>query len=168
MATKLPRVLPNVLFDSKNDRNRQFKAEFASDQKHQLEGDFNNYFDTYFAEGYTLDSMSFVTPDVMQAMIAADEYDIEIVEDNLLLYGPMAAALAQLDEMSRKIAAIKRTLAVTTADYHDDRLPGEAGSVTVTPQGMFLKQRKVHLTFGIIVIIVYVVVNIASSVINHH
>jgi hypothetical protein len=161
MAVELPRVLPNVLFDSKLDRRRQFKAVFAADQRHELEGDFNNYFDTYFAEGYTVDSLSFITPDVMQAMIAADDYDIEIVGNHLLLYGPVLEAAAQLQEMSQKLVAIKQALQVTAADYRDDRLPAAMAAQTVTAQGMFLKQRKVRLTVGTIVIIIYVIVRLA-------
>jgi hypothetical protein len=168
MAAELPRVLPNVLFASRQDGSRQFKAKFAADQRHQLEGDFNDYFDTYFAEGYTIDSMSFITPDVMQALVAADKYDIEIVSNALLLYGPMSEADAQLQEMSRLIAAIKQTLLVTVADYRDERLPEDIGSQTVTAQGMFLKQRQVHFTVGAAVVIIYVLVRIGLAVFAHH
>jgi hypothetical protein len=144
MSAQLPRIMPNVFFDSKSERGRQFKAQFAADQRHSLEGDFDQYFDTYFAEGYTIDALSFITPDVMLALRDAAAYDIEIVGDRVLLYGPMYVDATQLDDMAAKLAAIQTQLAENVNTYRDDRLPVDLGRQTVTPLGMSLQRPRLN------------------------
>jgi hypothetical protein len=141
LVTKLPRILPNVFFDSKSQGGRQYKAKFDKDQRHSLEGDFDTYFDTYFAEGYTIDSMSFITPDVMQALEDAHDYDIEIIGDRLLMYGPVYVDASKVTNGAAKLQAILNTLQVTARAYEDERLPGSAGRQTVTPTGLQLRRK---------------------------
>lgn len=143
LVTQLPRVLPNVFFDSKTEDGRKYKAKFTADQRRQLEGDFDQYFDTYFAEGYTIDSMSFITPDVMQAMEAASSYDIEIIGDRLLLYGPVYLEATNIQNGAAKLLAILKTLQITAQAYRDERLSGAAAAQTVTPAGMQLRRKGV-------------------------
>jgi len=164
LVTKLPRILPNVFFDSKTQRGRQYKSKFTGDQRHSLEGNFDNYFDTYFAEGYTIDDMSFVTPDVMQALIAASDYDIEIVQDRLLMYGPVYVDANMVNDGATKLIEILRTLKITAAAYRDSRLPGAAAAQAVTPQGMFLRRKKAAIWPTIIFITVYIIVRIVAEI----
>lgn len=140
MAARLPRVMPNVFFDSKAERGRQFKAQFAANQRHSLEGDFDQYFDTYFVEGYTIDSLSFITPDVMLALEAASVYDIEIIDDQVLLYGPVYVDATRLDDMAAKLLAIQAQLAENARTYRDERLPAAEGRQTVALIGMVLRR----------------------------
>jgi hypothetical protein len=155
MSAKLPRIMPNVFFDSKSERGRQFKTKFAADQRHSLEGDFDQYFDTYFPTDYTIDSLSFITPDVMLALRDAAEYDIEIVQDRVLLYGPVYVDAAQLDDMAAKLMAIQAQLAENARTYRDDRLPGEAGRQTVTPLGMSLQRPRANKLVATLVFLVF-------------
>ncbi len=164
LVAKLPRVLPNVFFDSKSLKGgRRYKETFAKDQRHSLEGNFDTYFDTYFAEGYTIDSMSFITPDVMVALEGASDYDIEIVGDHLLMYGPVYVDANKITEGANKLQAILKTLQVTASAYDDTRLPGNAGRQTVTSQGLQLK-RKANLAWvSIVFVVLYLILQVVLS-----
>jgi hypothetical protein len=168
VAVTLPRILPNVLFDSKRDRGHQFKALFSMDQIHVLEGNFSEYFTTYFAEEYAIDSMSFITPEVMEALIEAADYDIEIVGNQLLLYGLLYEPDLQITDMASKAEAINKKLMNNITVYRDDRLPAAVGAQTVTPTGMFLKRRGAHVTIGAILVVLYIILKLASIVTSNH
>lgn len=163
MAAKLPRVMPNVFFDSKTGRGRQFKAQFVKQQRHSLEGNFDQYFDTYFSQGYTIDSLSFITPDVMEALIAASEYDIEIVGDQVLFYGPIYTDAARLDGMASKLLLVQSELAHNAQTYRDDRMPWAQRATGVTPQGMFLARRRQPLWPALIAVLVFLLIRIVIS-----
>jgi|GEM_PF-1587640 len=167
LVTKLPRVLPNVFFDSKTEDGRKYKSKFVADQLHGLEGDFDEYFDTYFAEDYTIDSMSFVTPDVMLALEDACDYDIEITGDRLLLYGPVYLDAASIQDGADKLLAILKTLQVTGKAYRDNRLPGAAAAQTVTPLGMQLKRKRASQWASLAVLIGYGLFVIIRMIIAH-
>ena len=160
MKTQLARPMPNVFFDSKQARHRQFRFVFQHKQIHHLEGDFDKFFTTYFPENYEIDSMSFITPDVMQALKQAANYDVEIVGDSLFIYGPIYDLETELADMSTKLLAIKKSLAQTTANYHDDRLPEAVGWHQVSSQGSFLKRSKFWTYVNIGVIVVYILIRI--------
>lgn len=65
-------VVPVVLSDS---------------QRIKLEGNFDQYFAVYNLEKHQIDTLTLLTPDVMQLLIEkARGYDIEIVENKLYLY----------------------------------------------------------------------------------
>jgi hypothetical protein len=139
MTTTLPRSLPHIFFDSKKARRRQFRLHFSATQQHSLEGDFDKFFATYFPDGYTIDSMSFIAPDVMWAMRDARDYDIEIYGNRLFLYGPLYNPDAQLADMSTKILAIKKQLITNVVNYRDERLAFAEGRKRVAFEGAKLK-----------------------------
>ncbi len=164
IVAKLPRILPNIFFDSKKQKDGQkYKSTFIKSQRHSLEGDFDNYFETYFAEGYTIDSMSFITPDVMLALENAADYDIEIIGDHLLMYGPVYVDTNKIAEDADKLKAIIKTLSVTAKSYDDTRLPGNVGFQTVSSQGLQLKRKSNIAWVAIIFIVVYAVVRALLS-----
>jgi len=156
MSAQLPRVLPNVFFDSKKARGRQFKTVFKGSQKHSLEGDFDEYFTTYFGEDYKIDSLSFITPEVMVALQEASDYDVEIINNQVMLYGPMFAAELQIPDMSNKLMAVKNKLMNNIVTYRDERLPFVTGRQTVTAEGLVLKRKKNIAWISIIVFIIYI------------
>ena len=158
MAVELPRLMPNVVFDAKNQRGRQFKTIFDEDQLHQLEGNFGKYFDAYFAKDYTIDSLSFITPDVMEALIEAEQYDVEIVGNKLFLYGRLwHDAPAQLQDMSQKIAHIKQELLDNILTYRDERIAYADGRNTVHASGLSLKRRKKIAWATVVAVIIYTI-----------
>jgi hypothetical protein len=91
MRLKLPRKLPHVLLDSKKNNFlmlRNLPGNFSSDQKLQLEGDFNNYFTVYAPTDYQRDVLYFLTPELMAGLIdKGSNYDFEVIDDNLFIYG---------------------------------------------------------------------------------
>ena len=153
MHMKLPRELPNIVFDSNQHQHRQFRMVFESKQHIQLEGNFNKYFATYFGDGYTIDDLSFITPEVMMALIDAKDYDIEIVHGSLLLFGQIwEDPVAQLDDMRYKINIIREKLLNNILTYRDERVPYKEGRKVVARAGMFLESRPISSLFVYIII----------------
>lgn len=163
MMAGLPRALPNVFFDSIKARRRQFRFHFARDQRHSLEGDFDRHFVTYFPADYTIDSMSFISPDVMWALRAASDYDVEIVENCLFLYGPLYDPEAQVTDMAAKITAIKKELLDNITTYRDERLPYAEGRQRVAPLGASLKRSRFWAIVTTVFIILYILAQLAAN-----
>lgn len=139
MSVKLPRRLPNIVFDSLDHQKRQFRIVFDENQRISLEGNFDHYFATYFGNGYIIDDLSFITPEVMEALITAREYDIEIVHDSLLLFGPVSTdPETQLIAMNKALKRIRKKLLNNILTYRDERVPYDAGRRVVARSGMFL------------------------------
>lgn len=139
MTVLLPRKLPNIFFDSRQVRGRQFRFHFSKSQLHQLEGDFDRYFATYFPEDYTIDSMSFISPEVLWALRDAREYDAEIIDDRLFLYADVKDPAFQLPDMQSKIMNIKRHLEKNVRTYRDAHLPVADGRKRVSRVAVWLK-----------------------------
>lgn len=137
---QLPRSLPNLFFDSKHTGSREFKNLFKSSQKHSLEGNFDKHFTTYFHEDYRIDNMSFITPEVMEAILFAREYDIEIYQDRLYLYNELEGMPGQLDDMEQKGKLIRQKLLNNILTYRDERLQYEYGRKMVSLQGVKLRR----------------------------
>jgi hypothetical protein len=163
MSIQLPRILPHVFFDSKHARGRQFRWVFTHDQKHSLEGDFDQYFTTYFPPDYTIDGLSFITPEVMWALRAAGDYDIEIIGDRLYLYAPIYDDENRIQDMADKLLTIKEKLLHNILTYRDQRLPGLEGKTMVAPMGMHLKKsqflKRLAAVFTVLWLIFYLWVN---------
>ncbi len=136
----LPRKLPNIFFDSKKSGGREFGMRFRKTQRHSLEGDFDTYFQTYFHEDYTIDNLSFITPDLMQVLKTAMHYDIEIFEDKLYLYSELEDMPAQLLDMERLGTAIRAKLMRNIEHYRDERIDSQIGRNTVSVHGIRLRQ----------------------------
>ncbi len=164
LAFDLPRKLPNIFFDSKKARRRQFRFHFARQQRHSLEGDFDKYFVTYFPEQYTVDSLSFISPEVMLALRAAHDYDIEIVSDKLFLYGPLYEPQAQLADMLAKGATIKQKLLNNIITYRDHRLPYEEGRQNVSKLGASLQYSKFWKIVAIITFVLYGLAHVVDAI----
>lgn len=167
MTAKLPRKLPNVFFDSKKSRGRQFRLTFTRDQKHSLEGNFDTFFATYFPVQYTIDSMSFISPDVMQALIDASEYDIEIKDDLLCLYGPISTDERDIEAMANKLNVVKKQLLDNILTYRDERLPFGVGRQQVAIQGMSLKKSQFFKWLTIAGLVLYFIVRIAIEILSN-
>jgi hypothetical protein len=137
---QLPRSLPNVFFDSRHTGSREFKNLFKSSQRHSLEGNFDRHFTTYFHEDYRIDNMSFITPEVMEVLLLAKGYDIEIYQDELYLYNELEDMPWQLDDMERKGKLIRQKLLNNILTYRDERLDFEYGRKMVSLQGVKLRR----------------------------
>lgn len=157
ITTKLPRALPNVFFDSLKSRRRQFRFHFSHKQRHSLEGNFDKHFVTYFPQHYTIDSLSFISPDVMEALIAAEDYDIEIVGDRIFMYGPLLDVETQLSDMTSKLAIIRKQLMDNILTYRDERIAFHEGRQRVSVLGATLQRSTLLKQISIILVIIYIV-----------
>lgn len=137
MAVKLPRKLPQVLFDSLKHQKRQFRLVFDQRQALRLEGSFEKHFTTYFPQQYQIDGLSFITPEVMEALVEADDYDFEIASDSLLMFGQLQDdPVAQITDMQQKILRVRDKLLHNILTYRDERLPYAEGRLNVARPGM--------------------------------
>lgn len=150
MGTRLPRKLPHVVFDSLQSRKRQMRFLFDENQRHKLEGDFDQHFASYFPEDYSIDALSFISPDVMQALKEADEYDIEIIDDRLFMFGSMYQPEEQIPDMAAKLMAIKGELLDNILTYRDQRVFGAEGQKQVSIEGARLQKSIWPTVFAII------------------
>lgn len=164
ITAKLPRELPNVFFDSLHARRRQFRFHFSRSQRHSLEGNFDNYFATYFPENYTIDSMSFISPDVMHALIDAADYDIEIIGDRLFLYGALYEPSEQLDDMTYHLNSIKKQLLDNIITYRDERLSFTEGRERVHIQAASLQRSKLVKWVSLGLLTVYLVFRVVMEI----
>lgn len=134
LEIKLPRHLPNMLFDSPKTHRRQFRKLFDRSQVHRLEGSFDEHFTTYFPPYYSIDALSIITPEVMQAMIDADSFDIEISGDRLYLYRPLMP-VNDIPGLIQKGMSIKEKLMNNIETYRDERLDFADGRKGVSTYG---------------------------------
>jgi hypothetical protein len=127
----LQRKLPHILFDSKTAKKRQFRNIYLQAQRVSIQGTFDDVFDTYVPQTYNIDTLSFITPEVMETLVEAREYDIEIIDDRVLLYGPLLGK-EDTEAFAAKGREIARQLNDNIDTYHDDRLKGEERKTNVT------------------------------------
>lgn len=80
-----PRLSPHIFLDSKLN-GAWFP--YHTDQLYQLEGNFNNYFNTFIPKGAEIPSLEILTPDVMQVLVRNNRlYDVEFQGQIITLIG---------------------------------------------------------------------------------
>lgn len=134
---KLIRQVPHIIFDSKSAKRSQFKYLYAQSQRLTLEGNFDQSFDTYVPETYQIDSLSFVSPEVMRALLTAANYDIELVGDRLLCYAPLLD-IAAIEKLQTTGLSLVAHLNDNLDNYKDDRLAHHDRSTKVSIFGRSL------------------------------
>ena len=157
---KLTRAVPHLLFDAKGAKGKQFGRLYLAAQRLQLGADFGNYFEAYSPKYYAIDTLSFITPEVMEAMIAMAEYDIELLNGHLLCYAPLLEGPA-LADFERAGLNLLRHLNDNLRSYKDDRLAREARQSQVTNFGKQLLRnpyRQLPAAVGIGLILVALII----------
>lgn len=161
---KLARRLPNMVLDAKkNNTFRKFSnlpESFNRGQILSLEGDFDKYFTLYAPKEYETDALYVFTPDVMATLIdAGASYDMEVVDDNLMLYKDGAFKLdsqPELETLLTIISKIGTEIRDQSNYYADDRIANHTANIVAAP-GQRLKSRA-RLTTVIIVAIIFAAV----------
>lgn len=169
VRVKLVRKLPHMLLDAKSNNilgKLSNLPESFGRQTLSLEGDFDKYFTLYVPEGYQRDALYALTPDVMAALVdAGKEFDIEIVDDELFIYG-RAIDLGLQSKIEPLLAVVERVgteLRDQTDRYHDDRTANYAENVVAEP-GRRLKKRMSTLQIIVsVAVTAYVIFSIAVS-----
>lgn len=146
MEVRLPRPVPHLIFDNIHAKGRQFRFRYLQTQQLSFEGNFDRQFTTYAPEHYEIDTLSFITPDVMQAMLAAKDYDIELRGDRLFLYGPLldSAEIPVVLELGQRIA---QELSHNLSTYRDSYIAGPQRRTTTLPFARQLLQSPVRAVF---------------------
>lgn len=117
----LPRKLPALMFDSKSG-GHAFGWRIDQSQRTSLEGNFDDFFTTYFPLRYHIDARSIISPEVMVAMLELKDCDIEIQDDKLYVYCPMVPEV-EVPIFIAKAIEIERKLSDHIVHYRDERLP---------------------------------------------
>ena len=129
---QLRRRLPHLLFDSKQAKKRQFRHLYRQAQELSLEGGINDYFDVYAPDYYDIDVLSFITPEVIVAILAMRDYDLELIDDGLLCYAPLLSS-AEIKVFQQRCLHLFNHLDDNLSAYRDDRLKGKARRERVSP-----------------------------------
>ncbi len=159
---KLARRLPNMVLDAKSNNFfgvvSNLPDSFSKGQKLSLEGDFDNYFTLYAPEEYKTDALYVFTPDVMSAVIdSGKSYDMEVVDDNLMIYSGSDFSLTSPDELKSLLAIAEKIgdeIREQSEYYADERVASRSENV-VAKSGQRLKK---GVSWVLIVVIVLVVV----------
>lgn len=138
---KLARHLPNMVLDAR--KNNLFGSlsnlpdSFSRGQTLSLEGDFDKHFTLYAPKEYGRDALYVFTPDVMASVIDAGQaYDMEVVDDNLMLYIPgrvMLNSEARLAPLRSIVEEISSELRDQSNYYADDRVGDRSINIVAEP-----------------------------------
>jgi hypothetical protein len=164
---KLARRLPNMVLDArKNNLFGNFTNlpdSFSRNQTLSLEGDFNNYFTLYAPKEYERDALYVFTPDVMAAVIDVGQtYDMEVVDDNLMLYSTDRGVLSSEDRLNTLLAIIEKigTELRDQSDYYTDERTGDRAANIVAEPGRRLKNSvSIPTIIAVVLVIIYHIIN---------
>ena len=137
LSIELARKVPHLYFDSSKVLGSQVKHYVGSFQRLSLEGDFDKYFTLYSPDGYQVDVLSFITPELMQVLIAAGDYDIELYQNRLLLYTTLQP-IEKFSEMLADAGSVYKEIQEGIKTYRDQLLPVTEGRKTVSSAGSSL------------------------------
>jgi len=153
---RLPRKVPHLIVRSKQLSEAFSSVEIVSNAK--LGGDFDKVFDVKVPEGYHVDALQLLTPDVMHAMLEygercsfeldGEELEIIIKDDRLDINWP--------DDM-KGIKKIVNQIIEQVDHYRDARTEGYEAD-TVAEAGKVIGTSKGKLIFSRVFMAIYVVV----------
>ncbi len=99
LRLQLSRRLPHLVTVAR--RNGSTRAMLPGSTQLSLEGDFDRHFTLYVPPGYERDALELFTPDVMACLIDhGKNWDIEIVEDQLIVVSSRVGARADRSEVT--------------------------------------------------------------------
>lgn len=124
LQATLQRKTPHLVFDNKKAHKSQFQSFFHGAQKLSFEGDFDRYYSSYSPQFYQIDTLSFITPEVLYAMreftIAAD---VEFKGNQIICYAPLIPK-ESLDAFKAQCQKLFASVNDNLLTYRDDRLSG--------------------------------------------
>ena len=168
LAMQLDRRLPHMLLDSVHNnswRTGGLAGLFTRDQVLSLEGDFDKWFTLYCPKEYERDALYVFTPDLMALCIdEAAPFDIEIIDDWMLVYSPRAFRMDDPQLLARlfRIIATVGTKALRGTDrYHDEKVAAPFVANVVASPGQRLRRR-----FPTAVVIVLLVVLVVPALVG--
>lgn len=145
VSINLTRRLPHIVLDAHSNNILGFSnlpASFNRNQRLQLEGDFDKYFDVYCPVGYERDALYVLTPELMAALVdKGARYDIEIVDDTIYIYasGKMKWTAETIRSLLSPASAIGIEVIDNSKRYADAQV-GNRQANLVAPHGQRLKR----------------------------
>ena len=149
LSLELDRRLPHMVLDARANNGlfggTNLPASFRRDQVLSLEGDFDRHFTLYCPREYERDALYVFTPDLMALLVdEAGPYDVEIVDDRMLLYSSTPFRAASVPVLSRLLRIVDTVGAKTLARtdrYRDEHAPVPFAADVVAPEGRRLRRR---------------------------
>ncbi len=166
MSILLPRELPNILFDAAAARHRQFRWLIDSSQQLSFEGDFDKHFTAYAPDGYHVDTLSFITPEVMEVMVQYAQYDMEIAGDRLYLYDALEYPETQIPAMAAAGEAITKKLLNNILTYRDERLDGMTNRQSIAVAGQTLNRSLAPYLIAAAIVIVSAIIFVIIAIVS--
>ena len=117
----LSKALPHLVFDSKVAMGRQFNRSYLKAQSLAVDANFDQAFDSYSPQGYQIDSLSFITPEVLEVMLQLTACDIEILDNQLFCYADGTLTAEGLVWFEHKCQELYRHLNNNISSYRDVR-----------------------------------------------
>ncbi len=144
---KLRQTTPHLVFDGKSAKGRQFKSIYSKSQ--QLKGilgaEFDRLFIAYSPAHHTIETLSFITPEVIEAMQAMGDCDLEFVDNSLLCYTSFLAP--------DRLEGFRRHCFNLHAKVNDNLRLYKPKEAEIKPFGRrLLKSYRRHLVAGILLI----------------
>lgn len=137
---QLSKQLPHIFIDNRG--NNSVWAGFKSSQKVSLESTFDSRFTLYAPDGYEVDSLSFISPEVIEELLKLDnKTDLEIIDNKLILFCKRKRnykTAVVMCELARRLGAEFEDNIDT---YRDTRLANNSsGHLGITASGKRLRK----------------------------
>jgi hypothetical protein len=160
---QLSRTVPNVVFDNKKASGRQFNSVFLNSQKINLEGNVKLAYEIYSPKTYHIDALSFISPEVLEAIMKLGRVDLEFIDDRLLCYAPLLTK-SQIAGYRDKCLDVFTAVNNNLDTYRDDRLSGVDRKTDITPFAKKLLKNPYRYLWQTIALVVAVALLIIYSV----
>ena len=117
---RLSKSLPHLVLDNRKS-GHSFQRIYLEAQRVNLDGQFDRYFNSYCPQHYQIDSLSFMTPEVLTDMLDLKGCDFEIIDDHLIVCrSPVPNS--ELDEFQTKCHRLHDRLNDNLSSYRDSYL----------------------------------------------
>jgi hypothetical protein len=146
---ELVRITPHLVFDAKRARGRQLRTYYIDEQRLSFEGEFDRFFDVYAPEHYETDTLTFVSPEVMQSFMELKDYDAELIHGRLLVYGPLLDEI-ELAAFQAAFQELTKQLNDNLSRYRDSYLPSRAANTQIMPFARLLLTNPWQHSVGLI------------------
>lgn len=134
---QLPQTLPHLFIGARMDKTINSMRAIHSSQVRLLEGNFNDSFSVFSPDGYELDTLVVLTPDVMSVMLDNVQVNIEIYKDALYMYCPMNRVHDARSFIEHGIR-LQQEVTKNSIRYKDERADSAMGQ-RVAPAGKHLR-----------------------------
>lgn len=167
MMLELPRRLPHMVLDAKKNnifgsRWSNLPDYFDKEQVLKLEGNFNNSYTLFAPQQYERDALTVFTPDVMAALIDANaEYDVELVDDKLILYSSKRFNLKDSANWQKLLTiadVIGQEVSHQSKTYADERVGSRQANIISEPGRRLQKKFNLVLFIIIFLMVAFMVV----------